>query len=64
MPNLIVDLCGDTIIIDLLVILGHTHPAVQKNVHEYDKKGRCCPIDIPLLIRVAEKIKSLFLSTE
>jgi glutamate-1-semialdehyde 2,1-aminomutase len=46
------------------VILGHSHPTVQKKVHEYDKKGICYALDNPLEISVAQKIKSLIPSAE
>jgi glutamate-1-semialdehyde 2,1-aminomutase len=41
------------------IIIGHSHPAVQKNVHEYDSKGTCYALGHPLEISVAKKIKSL-----
>jgi len=46
------------------VILGHSHPAVQKNVHEYDNKGICYALGNTLEIEVAKKIKSLVPSAE
>ena len=46
------------------VILGHSHPAVQKNVHEYDNEGTCYALGHPLEIEVAKKIKSLVPSAE
>jgi glutamate-1-semialdehyde 2,1-aminomutase len=46
------------------VILGHSHPAVQKNVHKYDNKGICYALGHPLEITVAKKIKSLIPSAE
>jgi glutamate-1-semialdehyde 2,1-aminomutase len=46
------------------VILGHSHPAVQKNVHEYDSKGICYALGNMLEIEVAKKIKSLVPSAE
>jgi glutamate-1-semialdehyde aminotransferase len=41
------------------VILGHSHPAVQNRVHEYDKKGICYALDNQLEVSVAQKIRSL-----
>jgi glutamate-1-semialdehyde 2,1-aminomutase len=41
------------------VILGHSHPEVEKRVHEYDQKGVIYGSDHPLEIEVAKKIKSL-----
>jgi glutamate-1-semialdehyde 2,1-aminomutase len=46
------------------VILGHSHPAVQDRVHEYDKRGVIYGFDTPLEITVAEKIKSIVPSAE
>lgn len=46
------------------IILGHSDPAVQKNVHEYDNKGICYALGHPLEIAVAKKIKSLVPSAE
>jgi glutamate-1-semialdehyde 2,1-aminomutase len=46
------------------VILGHSHPIVQKKICEYDKKGTCYAIDNPLEITVAQKIKSLVPTAE
>ena len=46
------------------VILGHSHPAVQKNVHHYDNKGICYALGNTLEIAVAKKIKSLVPSAE
>ena len=44
--------------------LGHSHPTVQKNVHEYDNKGTCYALGLPLEIVVAKMIKSLVPSAE
>jgi glutamate-1-semialdehyde 2,1-aminomutase len=41
------------------VILGHSHPAVQNKVHEYDKRGVIYGSDAPLEITLAEKIRSI-----
>jgi glutamate-1-semialdehyde 2,1-aminomutase len=46
------------------VILGHSHPAVQNKVHEYDKRGVIYGSDIPLEITLAEKIRSIIPSAE
>jgi glutamate-1-semialdehyde 2,1-aminomutase len=46
------------------VILGHSHPAVQNKVHEYDKRGVIYGSDTPLEITLAEKIRSLIPSAE
>ena len=44
--------------------LGHSHPIVQKNVHEYDNKGTCYALGHPLEIVVAKMIKSHVPSAE
>jgi glutamate-1-semialdehyde 2,1-aminomutase len=46
------------------VILGHSHTAVRKRVHEYDNKGICYALGNTLEIEVAKKIKSLVPSAE
>jgi glutamate-1-semialdehyde 2,1-aminomutase len=46
------------------IILGHSHPAIQKNVHKYDNNGICFALGHPLEIEVAKKIKSLVPSAE
>lgn len=46
------------------VILGHSYPAVQDRVHEYDKKGVIYGFDTPLEITIAEKIESIVPSAE
>jgi glutamate-1-semialdehyde 2,1-aminomutase len=46
------------------VILGHSHPAVQNRVHEYDKRGVIYGSDTLLEITLAEKIRSIIQSAE
>lgn len=46
------------------VILGHSHPEIQKRVHEYDQRGVIYGSDHPLEIEVAKKIRSLMPSAE
>src|SRR5215216_1479560 len=46
------------------VILGHSPPAVQDKVHEYDKRGVIYGSDTPLEIILAEKIRSIIPSAE
>jgi glutamate-1-semialdehyde 2,1-aminomutase len=41
------------------VILGHSNPAVEKKVHENERKGVTYGLDNPLEVSLAEKITSL-----